>query len=86
MILRYLLQKDGRDKAAKLPVAMMFLVVGLALLIVGILWPHFASPAQHFAEGWSGFCRGLLFGVGIGMETVGVVIALKAAREARRGS
>ena len=64
-----------------IPVAMTFVVVGLSILTIGIVWPHFSPspPIPHQGTDWNGFFRGVIFGIAIAMEVVGVVLAASAA-------
>ena len=62
-----------------MPVAMMLLVAGLMLGVAGGVGPRLV----HEAVG-SDFERGLMVGVGIGLEILAVVLVATAARCARR--
>lgn len=75
MILRNL--KNAPEKM--IPVAMAFIVVGMSILIIGITWPRFSPPVPHVGTDWNDFLRGLMFGIAIAMEVVGVVFAASAA-------
>jgi hypothetical protein len=82
MILRKL--EDSPEKL--IPVAMTFVVVGLSLLAVGIAWPRFSPPVPHAGTDWNDFFRGVIFGIAIALEAVGVVLATKAAAAKRRNA
>jgi hypothetical protein len=75
MILRNL-QKSPEKM---IPVAMAFIVVGLSILVIGIAWPGFSPIVPHTGTDWNDFLRGLMFGIAIAMEIVGVVFAATAA-------
>lgn len=62
------------------PVAMMLLVTGLMILLTGIQWPRMKHAAVYARTGWDDFFWGVMVGVGIAMEALGVVIAASAAR------
>jgi hypothetical protein len=78
MILRNL-QKSPEKM---IPVAMAFIVVGMSILIIGITWPRFSPPGPHMGTDWNDFFRGLMFGIAIALEVVGVVFAATAAAAA----
>ena len=78
MILRNL-QKSPEKM---IPVAMAFIVVGLSILTIGIAWPRFSPAVSHAGTDWNDFLRGLMFGIAIAMEIVGVVFAATAASAA----
>jgi len=66
-----------------IPVAMTFVVVGLSILLIGIAWPHFSPSIPHQGTDWNDFFRGVIFGIAIAMEVVGVVLAASAAAKKR---
>ena len=72
-----------RPPAKTVPVAMMFVAVGMAILTVAIAWPKFVSPAAHFGADWSDFLRGATYGIAIAFEAIGLVIAVSAANARR---
>ena len=76
MILRNL-QKSPEKM---IPVAMAFIVVGLSILVIAIAWPRFSPASPHAGTDWNDFLRGLMFGIAIAMEIVGVVFAATAAK------
>ena len=80
MILRNL--QNSPEKM--IPVAMTFVVVGLSILMIGLAWPRFFSPAVHAGTDWSDFFRGFIFGIAIVMEIVGVALAATAAAKKRK--
>jgi hypothetical protein len=84
MILRHLLKRNEQDAAAKVPVAMMFVTIGLMLIVVGVAWPGASSPAAHTGPLSHDFLRGFLIGIAIVLEIVGVGIAASAARVTRK--
>lgn len=63
-----------REPVKMIPVAMMLVVAGLMILFAGGVGPRLV----HEAAGGD-FARGLMVGVGIGLECVGVLIAGIAA-------
>jgi uncharacterized membrane protein YidH (DUF202 family) len=67
-----------------IPVAMAFIVVGLSLIMIGISWPRISPPLPHAGTDWNDFFRGVLFGIAIVLEIVGVVLAAKAAARKRK--
>ncbi len=79
MILRNL-QKSPEKM---IPVAMTFVVVGMSILTIGIVWPHFSPSIPHQGTDWNGFFRGAIFGIAIAIEVVGVVLAASAAAKKR---
>jgi hypothetical protein len=62
---------------------MMFVVVGLMLIVLGVLWPRFPFLAQLWPA-WNDFLRGFVFGVAIVFEIAGVVINATAAANKRK--
>jgi len=80
MILRNL-QKSPEKM---IPVAMAFIVVGMSILAIGITWPRFSPPVPHMGTDWNDFFRGLMFGLAIAMEVVGLVFAATAAELKKR--
>jgi hypothetical protein len=79
MILRKLQQSPER----MIPVAMTFVVVGLSILLIGIAWPRFLPPVAHAGTDLNDFLRGLIFGIAIAFEVIGVVLAATAAAKKR---
>jgi MFS superfamily sulfate permease-like transporter len=67
-----------------IPVAMAMIVVGLSMLTIGITWPRFSPPLPHAGTDWNDFFRGVIFGIAIVLEAVGVVLAAKAAAAKKR--
>jgi hypothetical protein len=69
-----------------IPVAMAFVAVGMSILVIGIVWPHFSPSLSvpHPATDWNDFFRGPMFGIAIAMEITGVVIAMVAAAAAKK--
>lgn len=61
-----------------IPVAMVFLTIGLMLLGVGVGWEHLPLTT-HLSRETNDFLRGALFGLSIALETGALVIALSAA-------
>jgi hypothetical protein len=84
MIFRHLLKPNEQCARAKVPVAMMFVTIGLMLMVVGVVWSGASSPSVHTALLSHDFLRGFLIGVAIVLEIVGVVIAASATRETRK--
>ena len=62
-----------------IPVAMMFVSVGMLLLVIAIVWHKPLMPATA-GTGWNDFLRGLACGVAIAFEIAGLVLALTAVR------
>lgn len=85
MILRNLILRDGqKSPAVGVPVAMMLIVTGLMLTMIGVFWPRLSFPAAHLGQEWNDFPRGVMFGIAIVLEISGVVIAATAAAAASR--
>lgn len=74
-----ILRKLQSSPEKMIPVAMMFVSVGMMLLVLGIVW-H--KPLIHSAPGtdWNDFLRGFALGIAIVFEITGLAIALAAAR------
>jgi hypothetical protein len=56
-----------------LPIAMMFLVIG-------ILWPRIIHTASHDGQNWDDFLRGGVFGLAIGMLLLTVIRLYRQCR------
>jgi hypothetical protein len=69
----------NESAAKKVPIAMMLLVVGLMLVVVGVLWPRIPVLAALNSPISNDFLRGFLFGFGIVLEMAGLVIITRAA-------
>lgn len=80
MILRAL--KNSPEKM--IPVAMTFVVVGLTILMIGIVWPRFSPSVPHLGTDWNDFFRGFMFGLAIALEAVGMVLATAAVSAKKR--
>jgi hypothetical protein len=52
--------------------------------MIGISWPRISPPLPHAGTDWNDFFRGVLFGIAIVLEIVGVVLAAKAAARKRK--
>jgi RsiW-degrading membrane proteinase PrsW (M82 family) len=63
---------------------MTLVVVGLSILTIGIVWPHFSPSLPHTGIDWNDFARGFLFGIAITLECAGVVLATTAAAKKRK--
>ena len=63
-----------------LSIAMMLVAVGMMMIVFGILWPRLSFVTAAVEPGWSDFLRGGAYGIGIGIECGGVVLAILAAR------
>jgi hypothetical protein len=74
-----ILRKLNNSPEKQIPVAMMFISVGMMLLVLGITW-HKPLGSAHSGTDWSDFLRGFLLGLAIVFEIAGLVIALAAAR------
>jgi hypothetical protein len=75
--------KNEKSPAARVPIAMALISLGMMFLVIGIAWPHFVSPAAHTGTDWHAFLRGLCYGLGISFDIGGLIIAVTAvaARE-----
>ena len=73
----------NESAANKVPVAMMLLVVGLMMVVVGVAWARVPFLAGLNLPVSNDFLHGFLFGFGIVLETAGVVIVAKAAASRR---
>ena len=82
MILRMLQAQPSRVMA----VAMTLIVVGLSILLLGVAWPRLSTLTPHLGVRWNDFFRGLLIGVGIGIEIMGLVFAASTAVTKRNRS
>jgi hypothetical protein len=71
------LEKSARRKVA---VAMALVTIGLAFLIIGVVWPWHPNPPAHSGTDWNDFLHGFLIGIAIGLEAGGAVLAVSAAR------
>jgi hypothetical protein len=71
--------------AARVPIAMALISLGMMFLVIGIAWPRLVSPAPVplGATDWHDFLRGLCYGLGISFDIGGLVLAITAvaARE-----
>jgi uncharacterized membrane protein len=74
-----ILRKLNKSPEKLIPIAMMFISVGMMLLVLGIAWHKPLAPVAP-GTNWSDFLRGFLLGLAIVFEIVGLVIALAAAR------
>jgi hypothetical protein len=63
-----------KNPVATLPVAMMFLAIG-------ILWPHIIHTTLRVGENWDDFLRGGVIGIAIGIL---LLTAIRLHRQRRR--
>jgi hypothetical protein len=75
MILRKL--QNAPEKS--IPVAMMFIAVGMMIIVVATVWHTPILPASRGTD-WNDFLRGFMLGLAIVFEIFGLVLALNAAR------
>jgi hypothetical protein len=75
MILRKL--QNAPEKL--IPVAMMFITVGMMIIVVATAWHKPLIPVTSGTD-WNDFLRGFALGLAIVMEIVGLVLAISAAR------
>jgi hypothetical protein len=77
--------KNSKSPAARIPVAMALISLGMMFLVIGIVWPRLVSPAPvpPGATDWHDFLRGACYGLGISFDIGGLVLAVTAvaARE-----
>jgi hypothetical protein len=73
------LPKLSNNPEKLIPIAMMFITVGMMLLVLANVWQRPFVPA-HSGTNWNDFSRGFVMGIAIVMEIAGLVIALAAAR------
>jgi len=69
-----MLRIQGKKPVALIP-------IGVAFLVLALLWPNF-KPSTGVLAHSSDMIRGLLFGVGIGLNALSVILAV---RERQRG-
>jgi hypothetical protein len=79
-----ILRKLENSPEKMIPVAMALIVVGLSMTVIGIAWSRIAPSLPHPGTDWNDIFRGAIFGVAIGLEAVGVVLAAKAAAAKKR--
>ena len=70
--------RNEKSAAARVPIAMALISMGMMFLVIGIAWPHFVSPVAHTGTDWHAFLRGLCYGLGISFDIGGLVIAVSA--------
>ena len=63
--------------------ATALLVCGLALMVVGNMWPSIPYLAQHWTGNWNHFVRGCLMGIGIGLEISALLMRSRWERRCR---
>ena len=69
------LQNQMRNPIAWVPVAMLFLVIG-------ILFPMIVHPVSQVAKNWAEGIRGLFFGISFGINIMALVLQRRAKRKA----
>jgi uncharacterized membrane protein len=62
--------------------AMKWLALGLILVVSSTSLPHFFHPAGRFTQDWFDGLRGLMLGIGIGIELMAVIRIGRARRGA----
>lgn len=70
--------KNEKSAAARVPIAMALISMGMMFLVIGIAWPHFVSPVTHTGTDWHAFMRGICYGLGISFDIGGLLIAVSA--------
>jgi putative Mn2+ efflux pump MntP len=78
-----LLNNLQKSPEKAVPIGMMLVTIGLMMIIVGVCWSRFSFLA-HLWPNRNDFLRGVTFGIAIGLEAIGVMIALKAAASRAR--
>lgn len=76
-----ILQKINASPVKRIPAAMAMLCLGLLLVILNTLWSRIGWLS---GTGWSDFARGLVIGIGIALETGGVLLAASAVKQRKR--
>lgn len=78
------LRNQQKSPKVIVPIAMMFVTVGMMVLVIGVVvLPRLSPPALHAGTDWNEFLRGVMIGFAIVLEAVGLVIAAKAAAATR---
>jgi len=85
MLLRTLSSDQSSSIKTLVPIAMALLATGSLLLGLSVGW-HVILKSSAGAWTESDFLRGLCFGLAIGLEICGVVIATRAVRWSKRAS
>lgn len=63
--------------------ATALLVCGLALMVIGNMWPSIPYLAQHWTGNSNHFVRGCLMGIGIGLEISALLMRSRWKRRCR---
>jgi len=71
------------ENRLKDPKAIKWLPLGLVLLSMSLLLPDFYHPVGQLSKDWLDGVRGLLAGIGIGIE---LMVVIRLARQRRLGS
>ena len=79
-----MLFRNLRSDKLAVPAAMGFVVIGLLLIIVAVTFPRLASLHAHSAQNSLNFVQGLLFGIAIVFEIVGLFALIPALSAARK--
>jgi hypothetical protein len=71
---------NGKSPAARVPIAMALIFIGMMFTVFGIVWPRIVSPTLVPLGGtdWHDFLRGLCYGLGISFDIGGLVLAVTA--------
>jgi hypothetical protein len=75
---------DGKRKKALVPLAMMFVAIGMMFVVLYVVSPEPHGRTEHGFFGADGLGHRLLIGLGIGFEAVGLVLAVNAAAAAKK--
>jgi membrane protein implicated in regulation of membrane protease activity len=70
------------ENRLKDPKAIKWLPLGLVLLSISLLLPDFYHPVSQLSKDWADGVRGLLAGIGIGIE---LMILIRLGRQRRLG-
>ena len=79
-----ILGKLEHSPGKKIPAAMALIVVGLSMTVIGVAWSYFAPSVPHPGTNWNDFFRGVVFGIAIVLEILGVAIVASAAAAKKR--
>ncbi len=73
-----------RPEKLAVPAAMSFVVIGLMMIATAVAFPRLASLHAHFSRETLDFFQGLLFGLAIACELIGLSALIPALSAARR--
>lgn len=60
-----------KDEAATRQRAGALIAWGMALMVLGLMWPYIPYSVNHMSSSLNDFVRGSLMGVAIGIEILG---------------